>query len=77
MSFVLARPQRIQSLPKPGFLGPGPVAITVWVEVRRFHDNPTAWRSNHHAIDCATNFQLVCQKPIAMTGRNPLVVAEF
>ena len=30
----------IEALPKPSLLGPGPVAIEVWIEYRPFHDDP-------------------------------------
>jgi hypothetical protein len=34
---VLSRSHRIQPLPEPSFLGPGPVIVRVRVELRRFH----------------------------------------
>jgi hypothetical protein len=41
MGLVFLRPERIQPLPEPGFLRPGPVTIRVSVELWRFHGGLT------------------------------------
>ena len=74
--FMLPRPQRIQPLPEPRFLGPGPVTIRVGVELRRFHGNlrhGSAITMPHPLCEIPNDFSEVTGMP----ERKSLLTAKF
>ena len=82
MGFVLSRSHRIEPLPEPSFLGPGPVIVRVGVELRRFHFDLTLAQQSacqmaeyENSIDFSEIDNMAERKPLLATnGRQILNV---
>lgn len=73
MGFVFSRSHRMEPLPEPSFLGPGPVMIRVGVELRRFHfDLRLAQQSPCHTSNM--KIQLIFSEMSNIAERKPLLV---